>query len=176
MSLKNHQFNWSSCGLSGSSLNDNNFICLNTTPPTQEDYDELMKITNCPYCKLPKTHRNSHFLSTCKLVKKHRYNHKYDLNTDETRSDFKKKQDQRKRTDEADKKDADELLTKAENNKKAWEGWEKADAKKARIAAAEAGGATIVGKGGNNAATEKKRLLLSKQILIHKNLKVSYRI
>ena len=76
MSLKNHQFNRSSRGSSGSSLNDNNFICLNTTPPTQEDYDELMKITNFPKCKLPKTHRNSHLLSACKLAKKHRYNHK----------------------------------------------------------------------------------------------------
>ena len=51
-------------------------------------------------------------------MKKHGYNHKYDPKTDETCSDFKKKQDQRKRTDEADKKDADELLKKAENDER----------------------------------------------------------
>ena len=97
-------------------------------------------------------------MSACKLAKKHGYNHKYDPKTDETRSDFKKKQDQRNRTEQADKKDADELLKKAENDKKAREGREKADAEKARIAAAEAdGGATIVGKGGNDAATEKEK-------------------
>ena len=134
-SLKSHQFNRSSRGPSGSSLTDNNF-CLNTTPPTQEDYDELMKITNCPHCKLPKTHRNSHFLSACKLAKKHGYNHKYDPKTDETRSDFKKKQDQRNRTDAADKKDVDELLKKAENDKKAREGREKDDVEKTCVAAA----------------------------------------
>ena len=49
------------------------------------------------------------------------------------------------------------MLKKAENDKKAREGREKADAEKARIAATEAGGATIVGKSGNDAATEKEK-------------------
>mmetsp|Transcript_40131 Transcript_40131/g.40665 ORF Transcript_40131/g.40665 Transcript_40131/m.40665 type:complete len:125 (-) Transcript_40131:154-528(-) len=122
-----------------------------------------MKITNCPICKLPKTHRNNHFLSTCKLAKKHGYNHKYDPKTDETCFDFKKKQDQRNRTNAADKKDADELLKKAENDKKAKKGWEKAEAEKARIAAAEAGDATIIGKGGNDAATKKEKAAAIKE-------------
>ena len=46
--LKNHQFGRSSCGPAGSSLNDMNF-CLNTSKPTQDDFDALMKVTNCPF-------------------------------------------------------------------------------------------------------------------------------
>ena len=46
-SLKNHQFNRSTRGPVDSSLSDMNF-CLNTTQPTKEDFDEIMKHTNCP--------------------------------------------------------------------------------------------------------------------------------
>ena len=48
-------------------------------------------------------------------------------------------------------------MKEAENDKKVREGQEKAEAKKARIAVAEAGGATIVGKGGNDAVIEKDK-------------------
>ena len=153
--LKNHQFNCSTRGPTDSSLNDMKF-CLNTTKPIQEDFDEIMKQTNCPFCRLPKTHCDRHFLSSCKLVKKYRYNHKDDPTTDETRADFKKKEAQRKKTAAANKKDADELK-KAKNDKKAREGREKAEAKKAHVAAAEAGDATNVGKGGKEAGIEKEK-------------------
>ena len=91
ISLKNHQFNRSSRGPAGSSLKANN-CCLNTSKPTQEDFDVLMKVTNCPHCKLPKTHPDNHFLSQYNLAKKHEYTHPYDRTSDETCCDFKKKQ------------------------------------------------------------------------------------
>ena len=157
ISLKNHQFNRSSRGPAGSSLNDNNF-CLNTSKPTQEDVDALMKVTNCPHCKLLKTHPDNHFLSQYNLAKKHGYTNSYDRTSDETRGDFKKKQAQCKQTVNTDKKDADDLK-KAENDKKARAGREIADAEKARLAAAAAVtmGDTVVGKGGKDAITEKEK-------------------
>ena len=92
--------------------------CLNTSKPTQEDFDTLMKVTNYPFCKLPKTHPDNHFLSRCTLAKKYGYTQPYDQTSDETRADFKKKQAQRKKTADADKNDADDLK-KAENDRKA---------------------------------------------------------
>ena len=59
-SLQNHQFNRSAHGPTDSSFVDINF-CLNTTKPTQEDFDKIMKHTNCPFCCLPKTHQDSYF-------------------------------------------------------------------------------------------------------------------
>ena len=83
ISLKNHQFNRSDRGPADSSLDDMNFF-LNTTPPTQEEFDEIMRQTNCPFCHLPKTHCNNHFLSACTKMKKYGYKHKYDQITNET--------------------------------------------------------------------------------------------
>ena len=45
ISLKNHQFNRSSPGPAGSSLNNINF-CLNTSKPTQENFDQLINHCN----------------------------------------------------------------------------------------------------------------------------------
>ena len=59
-SLKNRQFNCSACGPTDSSLDDMNF-CLNTTKSTLEDFDKIRKHTNCPFCRLPKTHQDNHF-------------------------------------------------------------------------------------------------------------------
>ena len=103
---KNHQFSCSSCGPAGSSLNDMNF-CLNTSKPTQEDFDSLIKVTNCPFCKLPKTHPDNRFMKKCVLAKKYEYTNPYDQTFDETQADFKKKQAQRKRTTDADKNGTD---------------------------------------------------------------------
>ena len=83
ISLKNHQFNQSFRGSTDSSLNDMNFY-LNITKPTQEDYDEIMKYTNYPFCCLPKTHQDSHFLIKYTLAKIYGYNHKYDRTTNKT--------------------------------------------------------------------------------------------
>ena len=47
-SLKNHQFNRSSRGPAGSSLNNMNF-CLNTSKFTQEDFDVLIKVKIAPF-------------------------------------------------------------------------------------------------------------------------------
>ena len=150
--LKNHQFNRSTRDPTESSIDDVNF-CLNTTKPIHEDFDRIIKHTNCSFCRLPKTHCNNNFLSACKIAKKYGYNHKYYPTTNETQADFKKKEAQHKKTAAADKKDTDEIK-KAENDKNSREGEEKAEAKKACIAAAEAGGATVVGKGGKDAGTE----------------------
>ena len=160
ISLKNHQFSRSSRGPAGSFLSNMNF-CLNTSKPTQEDFDALMQVTNCPSYKLPKIHPDNHFLSKCTLAKKYEYTHPYNQTSDETWADFKKKQAQRKTTADADKKDADDLK-KAGNDRKAQAGCEKADAEKVRLAdATAAAGATeddtVVGKGGKDTITEKEK-------------------
>ena len=131
-------------------------FCLNTSKPTQEDFDALMKVTNCSFCKLPKTYPDNHFMSKCVLAKKYEYTHPYNQTSDETRVDFKKKQAQRKRTTDAEKKDVDDLK-KAEYDRKARADRKKADAEKAQLAAAATTtGDTVVRKGGNDAVTEKK--------------------
>ena len=67
-------------------------FCLNTLKPTQEDYDVLIKVTNCPFCNLPETHSDNHFMSKYALAKKYRYTHLYDQTLDKILADFKKKQ------------------------------------------------------------------------------------
>ena len=130
---------------------------MNTFKSTKEDFDVLTKVTNCPLCKLLKTHLNNRFLNQCDLAKKYGYTHPYDHTPDETSGDFKKRQAQHKQTADTNKKDADDLK-KAENEKKAHAGCEKADAEKARLAAAAVTtGDTFVGKGGKDAITEKEK-------------------
>ena len=71
------------------SLDDSKF-CLNTLPPTQEDFDEIMCQANCFVCWLAKTHENIYFISLCKKLKKYGYTMKYDWDTNGTCKNLKK--------------------------------------------------------------------------------------
>ena len=151
-------------GSGGSSLTDMDFF-LNTLKPTQENFDKIMKHTNCPFCRLPKAHQENQFLSKCTPAKKYGYTHPYGPTVDETRVDFKKREAQRKKTAAADKKDAEDLK-KAENDRKAQTGQDKAEAERLVLLLLRPEVLLLLEKMVKILVSKRKRLVLSKQILI----------
>ena len=131
----------------------------------QEDADVVMKTTDCPICRLPKGHASIHHLVQCPFVSKMGLSVRYNKETDQRCSNYKKNKQKAlkaKGQDDADtasgtneglvkKRDGTGYYTVAEIN-----GFKERQAKKKAREEAEAAG-TVVGAGENDAGTDKEK-------------------